>query len=318
MGYDFEPERAISEARARGARRVLVQAPGGLKQYVRRLCERLEAEGVTAIISTNPCYGGCDLAEGEAKAVGADLIIHIGHHKFGEGQEEVPAIYIPAPHIADAGALSGKAAEFLKGKGIARVGLVANTQHQSWIGRFKDALQQAGIESIVDKPSGGLVLGCRTGAASRIEGEVDAVLFIGGGEFHALGVAMAIDKEVYIADPYRTEIRETSALKKKALARRWWAIMEATKAITFGIVVVAKTGQFDMEGAERIREALRAKGKGAFLISAVEVNWEGLAGLSFVDAFIVTGCPRIAVDNQESFGKPVLNVMEAQELLRRV
>lgn len=318
MGYDFEPERAISEARARGARRVLVQAPGGLKQYLRGLCERLEAEGVAAVISTNPCYGGCDLAEGEAKAVGADLIIHIGHLKFGEGLEEVPAIYIPALHIADAGVLSGMAAEFLKGKGIARVGLVANTQHQSWIGRFKDALQKAGIETVVDMPSGGLVLGCRTGAASRIERDVDAVLFIGGGEFHALGVAMAIDKEVYIADPYRTEIRETSALKKKTLARRWWAIMEATKARTFGIVVITKTGQFDMEGAERIREALRAKGKGTFLISAVEVNWDGLAGFSFVDAFIVTGCPRIPVDNQESFGKPVLNVMEAQELLSRV
>jgi diphthamide biosynthesis enzyme Dph1/Dph2-like protein len=49
-----------------------------------------------------------------------------------------------------------------------------------------------------------------------------------------------------------------------------------------------------------------------------EVNWERMAPFTFVEAFIITGCPRISLDNQESFGKPVLNEEDAEELLKRV
>jgi diphthamide biosynthesis enzyme Dph1/Dph2-like protein len=54
------------------------------------------------------------------------------------------------------------------------------------------------------------------------------------------------------------------------------------------------------------------------LIAADDVDWERMAAFSFIEAFIVTGCPRITLDNQESFGKPVLNEEDAYDLLKRV
>ncbi len=316
--YDFELERVIREARGRGARAILIQAPDGLKQHLAEFYARLEAEGFSPMISADPCYGGCDLAEDEARRVGADMIVHIGHHRFSCADEAVPTVYVPAAHIADLSGLAQKAAGLLARRGFRSAGLVANTQHQPYIGEFARALEAAGVRAVVDRKTGGLVLGCRTAAATAIEGDVDAFLFIGGGDFHALGVAKAVDKEVYAADPYRGEVKDMAPIKKKELAKRWWSIMEATRAKTFGVVVVAKSGQLDMEGARSLKARLEGKGKRAFIIAAGEASWERLAGFSFADALVVTGCPRVAPDNQASYPKPVLNMQECEELLKRL
>ncbi|MGB9622589.1 MAG: diphthamide synthesis protein, partial [Candidatus Bathyarchaeia archaeon] len=61
---------------------------------------------------------------------------------------------------------------------------------------------------------------------------------------------------------------------------------------------------------------LESKGRRAVMLVADEVNWERLSCFTFVDVFIITGCPRISLDNQESFGKPVLNGEDARELLK--
>ncbi len=316
--YDFEPERVVMEARSRGAKTLLIQAPDGLKQHLATLIARLESDGFYPIISADPCYGGCDLAEGEARRVHADMIIHVGHYRFTAAEATVPTVYVPARHIADLSDLAAKAAEFLSGKGLKAVGIVANTQHLSYVSCFRGALECAGIKAVIDDSTGGLVLGCRTSAAAAIEGSVDGFLFIGGGDFHALGVAMAVEKDVYAADPYRGEVRDMAAMKKKELAKRWWAIMEAARAKAFGIVVVAKSGQLDLDGAKSLKARLEAKGKRAFLIVADEASWDRLAGFSFAEVLVVTGCPRVAPDNQECFPKPVLNAQEAEELLKRI
>ncbi len=318
IDYDFELERVITEAKGKGAKVLLIQAPDGLKQHLEGFYAKLEAEGFSPVISADPCYGGCDIAEDEARRVGADMIVHIGHHRFSSEGGAVPTLYVPAAHIADLSGLAAKAASLLAGKGCKAVGVVANTQHRLYIGAFIEALEAAGVRGVVDGSTGGLVLGCRTAAATAIEGSVDAFLFIGGGDFHALGVANAVEKEVYAADPYRGEVKGMGALKKRELAKRWWAIMEAARAKTFGVVIVAKSGQLDMEGAKSLKARLEEKGKRVYMISAGETSWERLAGFAFAEALVVTGCPRVAPDNQGSFPKPVLNMQECEELLKRV
>jgi 2-(3-amino-3-carboxypropyl)histidine synthase len=315
--YDFDMDRAVDEARKRGAKRVLIQAPDGLKQYLDSLYLRLASEGIFTVISADPCYGACDLAEAAAGFVKPDLLIHIGHAKFQPAAERVPTVYLPARHFVEAASLYKKTAELLVSKGVRKVGLVSSVQHLEYLKEFGQALSSCGVRAIVDKESGGLVLGCRVDAARRIEGDVDAFVYLGGGDFHGLGVALAVDKEVYIADPYRDEVRDLAKLKRKVLAKKWWAIMEATKAASIGVVMVAKTGQF-VEGASNLCRELEIRGRKAYLILMEEATWERMAPFTFIDAFIVTGCPRVALDNQESFIKPVLNLEDAQELLRRL
>lgn len=316
--YDLEVERVVKEVKSRGARRVLIQAPDGIKQYLKDLHERLVREGIAVVLSADPCYGGCDLADEEAAFMGAELLIHVGHLKFIDAEEKIPTIYLPAKHLTKMSVLSAKTAEFLKAKGIKRAGLVANAQHQGYLQDFKRALSKVGIEAAVDEATGGLILGCRVAAAKNIEDGVDAVVYIGGGNFHALGVALALERKVYIADPYRNEVRDVEGLKKKVLARRWWSIAEAAKAKTFGIILVTKLGQLNREAAMRLKGALEERGREVVLIAADDVNWERMAAFPFIEAFIVTGCPRITLDNQESFGKPVLNEEDAYDLLKRV
>ncbi|MGC8936480.1 MAG: diphthamide biosynthesis enzyme Dph2, partial [Candidatus Methanomethylicaceae archaeon] len=316
LPYDLEIERVIAEVKSRGVKSVIIQAPDGLKPYVKDLWEALSSFGVTVYISTDPCYGACSLADDFGKMLGAELLIHIGHRRFITTREEIPTLYVPAYYTGDVGELVIRSAKFLTSKGIKRVGLVASLQHIQSLRDFLEGLRSSGLEVVVDEVSGGVVLGCNVEAAKRIACSVNAILHVGGGDFHALGVALAVDKPVYIADPYRNEVREIESLKRKILARQWWLVNEAINAKTFGIVVVGKTGQFNRDLALYIKRELESKGRRAVMLVADEVNWERLSCFTFVDVFIITGCPRISLDNQESFGKPVLNGEDARELLK--
>nr|WP_272584832.1 diphthamide synthesis protein [Sulfolobus islandicus] len=81
MNYNFEEERVVKEIREKDAKRVLLQFPEGLKYFsidiVKKLKEKLP--NVDFIISGEPSWGACDIAEDEAQQVNADLIIHFGH-----------------------------------------------------------------------------------------------------------------------------------------------------------------------------------------------------------------------------------------------
>jgi 2-(3-amino-3-carboxypropyl)histidine synthase len=102
------------------------------------------------------------------------------------------------------------------------------------------------------------------------------------------------------------------------MAKRWWAIAEAAKAKKFGVVMVTKSGQFQRRAAEKLRDCLEAKGREAYMLVADEINWERLAPFGFVEAFIITGCPRIALDNRDGFNRPLLNEDDAHELMKRL
>jgi len=316
--YDLEVAKVVEEVGRRGAKVVVIQAPDGLKAELKGLYDALAAAGASPVISADPCYGGCDLALPEASLLGADLIVHIGHAKFDDAQGRVPVLYVEARHLPGIGGLAEKAASYLRERGVKRIGLLTSVQHRARLGELRGALEGEGLEVAVEEATGGLVLGCRADAARSVEERVDAFLYLGGGDFHALGAAMAVEKEVYIADPYRNEVREIGELKKRTLAKRWWAIAEAAKAKKFGVFMVAKSGQFQRAAAERLRERLESKGRAAYMLVADEINWEMLAPFGFIEAFIVTGCPRIALDNRDSFKRPLLNEEDAGELLKRL
>lgn len=316
--YDLELDRVVREVKSSGAKTVIVQAPDGLKPYIKDLYQSLSSLGVTVFVSADSCYGGCYLADDLGGLLGAEMLIHIGHKKFIKKEEGIPTLYIPARHLVVLEDLIKKSAEFLMKKGIKKIGLSASLQHLHTIEDFADGLRSAGLEVLVDKLSGGLVLGCAVEGAKRISGDVEAILHVGGGDFHALGVALAVDKPVYVADPYRGEVRDIEHLKRKVLAKRWWAIEEAKKAKTFGVVVIGKAGQFKKGAALRIKEELDRKGRQAFMIVTYDANWDRLCSFTFIEAFIITGCPRISLDNQEVFGRPVLNEEDAMELLRGI
>ncbi|MEM2935699.1 MAG: diphthamide biosynthesis enzyme Dph2, partial [Candidatus Bathyarchaeia archaeon] len=68
--FNLEEERLRKEIISRGAKRVLLQLPEGLKAEGPRLAAMVEGTGALAIVSADPCYGACDLAILDAETLG--------------------------------------------------------------------------------------------------------------------------------------------------------------------------------------------------------------------------------------------------------
>lgn len=314
--FDFEEKRLKTEITKRKAKRVLIQLPEGLKPYGQRLAEIAEKTGALAIVSADPCYGACDLAITDAQTLKADLIIHYGHTKMIE-QKRVPTIYIEAKAKAKVKSTIKKALPLLKQH--IRVGLVATVQHVHKLDETREVLLKAGKTVVVGDARrlqyAGQVIGCNFSNAKAVKDEVEAYLFLGGGKFHALGVALATMKPTVIADPYEKRAYTIENEVKQVLRQRWAAITEAKTAKTFGVLIGLKTGQQKLVEAIRIKEKLEKHGKKATLLALREITPEALMQFPTIDTFINTACPRLAIDNSKRFLKPILLINETQVML---
>ena len=76
------------------AKKIFLQAPEGLKLRVQDIAEGIEKRGIEVLIGCDPAYGACDLRDKEAKALGCDLLLHIGHSNFGV-RSVLPVLYEP-------------------------------------------------------------------------------------------------------------------------------------------------------------------------------------------------------------------------------
>ena len=311
--FDLEETKLKAEIKKRGAKRVLIQLPEGLKPDGPRLAALVERAGALAIVSADPCYGACDLAVQEAERLDTDLIVHFGHSKIAFTPERVPILYIEAKATPSLKSVVAKALPLLKP--WRRIGLVTTVQHVDMLGVAREQLLKAGKSVAVgdaDRSTyAGQVLGCDYGNAHVVVNEVDAFLFIGGGRFHAIGVALATSKPAVVADPYEQRAFSVDADVQKIRKQRWASIKEAKKAERFGVIIGLKSGQKWMERALQVKEKLGKAGKKATLLALREVTPEALMEFPTLNAFVNTACPRLSLDDATKFHKPVLTINEA-------
>jgi len=310
-GFDFEEQRLESEISRSGAKRVLLQLPEGLKPEAMRLAKVVEKGGALPIISADPCYGACDIATDVAESLGANLVVHFGHARF-LAHEQIPTIYVETRSTVPICDAVEKALPLLVK--YVRVGLTTSLQHLQSLSQAREILTKAG-KTVVVGDSGqlnyaGQVLGCNYSNVKSIANEVDAFLFVGGGIFHALGVALSSSKPTIIADPYENRAFSIEKEAQKIIKQRWASIEEAKKAKTFGIVIGMKPGQKKIDLALKIKSMADKHGCAAYLLAAKEITPEELLEFPFIDAYVNTACPRISLDAPSKFSKPVLNVNE--------
>ncbi len=310
-GFDFEEERIKQEITKHGARRVLLQFPEGLKPEGPRLAAIIEKTGALPIISADPCYGACDLAIDQASHLGVDMIIHFGHARMVK-HEPVPTIYVEARATLAVDQAVQKSIPLLSK--WSRIGLATTVQHIQTIDQTRETLVRAGKTVVVGDAGqinyAGQVTGCNYTNVKSVASEVDAFLFVGGGRFHALGVALATAKPTIIADPYENKSYSITADAQKTLKQRWSSIEEATRAKVFGILIGLKPGQTHLDTALRIKEAIEKTGKTAFLLAIGEATPEALLEFPTIEAYVNTACPRISLEAPSKFSKPVLTVNE--------
>ena len=310
-GFDFEEERIKQEVTKLGAKRVLLQLPEGLKPEGPRLAKGIEKTGGIPIISADPCYGACDLASTDAERLGIDLIIHFGHAKLVK-REPVPTVYVEARATVTVDEAVEKAILLLST--YRKVGLATTVQHVQVLAQAREILVRAGKTVVVGDAGrinyAGQVSGCDYSNVQSIVNEVEAFLFIGGGRFHALGIALNTSKPTIIADPYEKIAYSIDGEAQRILKQRWACIEEAERASIFGVLVGLKIGQRHLEEALRIKELAEKNGKTAFLFAVREILPEALMEFPTVDAYVNTACPRISLDAPSKFSKPVLTVNE--------
>ena len=269
LGFDFEEERIKLEIAKLDAKRVLLQMPEGLKPEAPKLAEIIEKCGALAIISADPCYGACDIAVIEAEGLGVDLIVHFGHAKMVK-YEPIPTIYVEARATVMVDNAVEKSLTLLKD--YTTVGLATSVQHLQTLNQAREILTRAGKTVIVGDSGqmgyAGQVTGCDYSNAKSIAGEVEVFLFVGGGMFHALGIALNTSKPTIIADPYDNRAYLINAQAQKILKQRFAIIQEAKNAKKFGIFVGLKPGQKHLDNALRVKQLAEKNGKAAYLLAA--------------------------------------------------
>ena len=305
---DLETDRIADLIRNAEAQTIVLQFPEGLKRYGPPLSMQIERElGVAVVLSGDPCYGACDLDV----TSGADLIFHFGHAR-------IPQINTPNVHFievrddADVISVTRKALSTIEGQ---EIGLITTVQHVHKLSEVKRELESQGFhcqigngDTRVQYP--GQILGCNFSAARAVD--VDEYLYVGTGVFHALGVGIATGKRVIIADPLldRIAVPDTEAIVRQ----RYGLIAKARDARSFGVLIGTKIGQHRPELAHRLIDKAKAHHCDAFAIQVNEVTpW--LLYQFPADAYVNTACPRIAIDDVDSFRAPMLTPIEFEIIL---
>lgn len=308
--YDLEEARIIEEIKKRKPSRVLLQFPEGLKQKASYIVDLIEKNtSAKAFVSSELNWGACDLPVEEARQIQADLIITFGHAPFHA--VDIPVLYIEAKYNKDITPLLKKAVKILP----KNIGIVASVQHIHQIPAVKSFLESEG--KIVTVPKGiarsfhqGQILGCEYTGPRTISEKVDAFLSVSS-KFHALGLALSVNKPVLLLNPSTDELKDLS--KEASLIRKQRTILinKASNARNFGILVSTKSGQGNILLAQKLKDIIESQEKKAIILVARDITQDAALNFKDLEVFIDTACPRIATDDVRKFSKPILTFNEA-------
>ncbi len=296
--------------------RILLQVPGGLKRKALQLADEL---GGDVVISGENCFGACDIRPADAEALKCDKIVHYGHSVYMHPKTlktKVPVEYREHREKIDAIPIIQKNFSMLEK--FDSIGLVASVQFLDSLELAKTFLEAKGKKVSIGKgiltAYPGQILGCDTIAATKIEDSADCFLAISSGIFHPLGLALKTDKPFFVVDVEYGTMKEIKSSRDKFLRQRYAAIALAKDAKTVGILVSVKPGQENIAFAEKLRERMIKDGKKAYILAFDEITASKLEGIP-IDLYVNTACPRIAIEDRESFKKPIINIDEMNEAL---
>jgi 2-(3-amino-3-carboxypropyl)histidine synthase len=294
--------------------KILLQFPEGLKRLALEYAQKYEAQGHEVFVSASSCYGGCDIALEEAKAIGAKKIVHFGHSKFIRKKLPIEIEYVEWHEDIELKNFENSLTQLAPFKKIA---LATTVQHVHQLDEMKKFFEQNGKKVFTSKGAlafyEGQILGCDVGAVKNIENKIDAVVFIGDGFFHPL--AIDINKPVFVINPKSGEIKKINEEIEKLQKKRHGLIAAAVDAKNFGILVSTKPGQFNVAIAKKIKKELERREKNAVILISNEFNQIALNNFLNFDCYITTACPRI-VDDYNMYGKPILDIKMFNELLK--
>ena len=308
-------DKVIRKINSKNVETVGLQFPEGLKMQATKIARKIEEETEsTVIISGDPCFGACDVSDYKMKG-SVDLIVHYGHTPLPL-KYEVPTIFVEAFANIDIKENLKQCLDALKD--YSRIALVTTTQHLHLLNEIKDYLEDNGKEVVLGSTKStrkGQVLGCNFSSIKNLDAEI--FLFIGSGNFHPLGINLFSNTPVLALDPYNNELRRMDEYADRILRIRFARITKARTAEKWGIIVSSKEGQYRMKLAKEIKKVLEEHGMEAYIILMDNVNPDALLPYLELDAFVVSACPRIAIDDSQMYKKPLLTPQELEIVLNK-
>lgn len=311
--FDLELEKVAKWIGDGGYSSVAVQLPEGLKVRAPEMCSFLrERTGAEILIVGRPCYGACDLFDHRGWA---DALVHYGHSPIPSMGADPDVLYVEAR--SDAG-LPGNFGDVVGGL-PGRVGVLATVQYLGLVGPACEAIRESGREAVVGAGDRriaypGQVLGCNCTAAESVAGDVDCFLYLGEGDFHPMAAAFGAGKPVLVLNPVTGELRDMSESRDRMVRRRFAAIQSASAASRFVVIVCSKRGQCRRDLAAEAERMVLDAGRECVTVVLEEITPDSLASY-LADAYVCTGCPRVAMDDSARYGRPMLTVPELEVAL---
>lgn len=314
LDYDYKFDVIVDKIRKLDARNVILQFPEGLKSDAVNVSNTLQEElpDVNIMIDADPCFGACDLADVKVNKH-IDLVVHFAHTPLPI-KTDCPVLFIEAHSTADVKAPILDALSKLDSN-VKTIGLVTTTQHIHKLNEMIDLIESHGYTVKLDDGRGtskGQVLGCNFTSIKNLE--VDVIIYVGSGDFHALGVKLFTDKTVILADPFIGKSRDIEEFTDKIIRIRFARITKARDAKSFGIIMSSKKGQLRFDLALKLKELIKQHGFEAQILNMDYVSPDLLLPYN-LDAYVMTACPRIAIDDSAMYKKPVLTPDELEIVL---
>ena len=312
--FDLDPDRITAWIRDGGYTSVALQLPEGLKTSAKALSDTIMRDtGAEVLILGRPCYGACDLFTGYKDH--AEALIHLGHAPIPDMGYDPDVLYVEVGVRAGLPpGLPGMIADLPP-----RIGLLATVQHIGLLPALKEAVEATGRTASIGIGDGrvyhpGQVLGCNCSVATAVEEAVDMFILVAEGDFHPLAASFGARKPVRVLNPLTGELRDVDDVRDRILRKRFAAIESARSARDFLVIVCGKAGQNRMEAAKGICARLREDGRNAYLALMDDITPDALLPYA-VDAYVCTGCPRVAMDDSSRYRHPMLTVTEVDHVL---
>lgn len=311
----IDVESTIEKLRNMGAKKILLQLPDGLKPNVFDYFSRLSSE-FKVIVSSEGFYGACDTGNMEVYK-DVDCIVQLGHSVIPNINYPKPVIFEEFRNVKAVEVEVSSLKPILDAE-VKKIGLVASIQYMNEMRQVKKLLESQGIEVIVGKSDrrigyDGQVLGCNFSSAHSAEAEADAFVVVSTGMFHAIGVQLSTQKDVFLLDLNDRTMRNIKDETDRFLRKRYGALYRAKDARRFCVVVDTKVGQHRRKLADVLVDDVRKIGGEPVLLTTNEVNPMDYENMR-CDAMIFTGCPRVPIDDFEKFRMPVMTPPEFHTL----
>lgn len=312
--YDFRLDEVTEWIVGKGARTIALQMPEGLKSHGQELAKEIERRtSGRCVLIADPCYGACDVDRRFSDY--ADVLVQFGHADIPSMQAGPDVLFVEVFMDMDISELLPRALPLLKGT----VGVLTTVQHVKMLPSVVKWLEANHHKAMVGKGDSrivfeGQVLGCNISAVEPLKGLADSFLYIGSGDFHPLSVAIETSLPVVVVDPLMQEVRELGELRERILRQRHGAIVRASQAKRFVVLVSTKVGQNRMETAWSLRRMLEEHNRSADIVVLEEFHPDRLLPFD-ADAYVSTACPRIAIDDYLRYPKPLLTPAEVEIVL---